>query len=213
MKRVILLIVAAACIVIFLIVFALTRRREPYKNVPAIMPDALTPAQCDRIIERAKQEGLDRSTVLSDKKKVQSSRTSTNTFLPNDDPAVEPLIALVERKTGIPRSHYEDLQVVHYEPGQEYKAHYDACFKCDEGGKDVLRTHTALVFLNDVEEGGNTAFPKIGLDVPPTKGTLITWRNMDGRKILDESLHAGTPVVRGEKWACQVWIRNRPYRT
>ena len=179
---------------------------------PSIVPAVLSPAQCRRIVERAKKEGLDRSTVLSDAKRVQTSRTSTNTFLSNDDPAIVPLVDLVERATGIPRSHYEDVQVVRYEPGQEYKAHYDACFKCD-GKKDVRRTHTALLFLNEVEDGGHTAFPKLGLDVPPKTGTLIVWRNMDDRgRIIDASLHAGTPVLRGEKWACQIWIRDRPYR-
>lgn len=194
------------------LLFFVTRSSSAETMTPSIVPDVLTPAQCRRIVERAKKEGLDRSTVLSDAKRVQSSRTSTNTFLSNDDPAIVPLVDLVERATGIPRSHYEDVQVVRYEPGQEYKAHYDACFKCD-GKKDVRRTHTALAFLNDVEDGGHTAFPKLGLNIPPKTGTLIVWKNMDSRgRIIDASLHAGTPVVRGEKWACQIWIRDRPYR-
>lgn len=207
---VVVVIVGVLIVLAAILAFLLLRSTETM--TPSIVPDVLTPAQCRRIVARAKKEGLDRSTVLSDAKRVQSSRTSTNTFLSNEDPAIVPLVDLVERATGISRSHYEDVQVVRYEPGQEYKAHYDACFKCD-GAKDVRRTHTALVFLNDVEDGGHTAFPKLGLNIPPKTGTLIVWKNMDSRgRIIDASLHAGTPVVRGEKWACQIWIRDRPYR-
>jgi len=206
-------VVGVLVVLAAILAFLLLRSSSSIETMtPSIVPDVLTPAQCRRIVARAKKEGLDRSTVLSDAKRVQSSRTSTNTFLSNEDPAIVPLVDLVERATGIPRSHYEDVQVVRYEPGQEYKAHYDACFKCD-GKKDVRRTHTALVFLNDVEDGGHTAFPKLGLVIPPKTGTLIVWKNMDSRgRIIDASLHAGTPVVRGEKWACQIWIRDRPYR-
>ena len=206
------LLVVVLSVLLLIIAIFLWPKSSSMTMTPSIVPAVLSPAQCRRIVERAKKEGLDRSTVLSDAKRVQTSRTSTNTFLSNDDPAIVPLVDLVERATGIPRSHYEDVQVVRYEPGQEYKAHYDACFKCD-GKKDVRRTHTALLFLNEVEDGGHTAFPKLGLDVPPKTGTLIVWRNMDDRgRIIDASLHAGTPVLRGEKWACQIWIRDRPYR-
>ena len=49
----------------------------------------------------------------------------------------------------------EDLQVVHYGPGQQFKCHHDSA-ACEGASK---RDVTLLVYLNDVPAGGETAFP------------------------------------------------------
>lgn len=189
-----------------------------------VIPDFLSPDECRAIIARAKETGMRASTVLAPDgaggAKVKrpnrtgptgTGRASTNAFLAHDDPAAAVVVERAECLLGIPRSRFEKMQVVHYNVGEQYRQHYDACFKCDAAGRDVRRTHTVLVFLNDVEEGGETVFPNAGAQVTPRAGKAVSWRNMDrwGR-IIPESLHAGSPVIAGEKWACQIWVRDAP---
>ena len=65
---------------------------------------------------------------------------------------------------------------------------------------------------HDVEEGGVTEFPRIGVSVPPEEGALMIWNNAlpDGRPNPD-TLHAALPVVRGVKYVVTKWFRTRPW--
>ena len=67
-----------------------------------------------------------------------------------------------------------------------------------------------MVYLNSVEEGGETEFPKIGASVPPQAGVLIAWNNarIDGRTN-PLTLHAARPVLRGSKYVITKWFRCR----
>jgi prolyl 4-hydroxylase len=131
------------------------------------------------------------------------------------------LIRRIEQRiadlTGYPVENGEPLQILHYLPGGEYKPHHDYFDPAQPGNEAVLkqggqRVATVVIYLNDVEAGGSTVFPTVGLDVLPRKGnaTYFAYLAEDGR--LDErTLHGGSPVVRGEKWIATKWIRERAY--
>ena len=114
---------------------------------------------------------------------------------------------------GINKDHFEQLQVVRYEKGQQYKAHWDACYedhKCVEfmkqGGQ---RYATFLLYLNDDFTGGETHFPLRNKKIIPEKGKAALFFNLDENNIdkLENSKHAGLPPTSGIKWMCNVWIR------
>ena len=69
------------------------------------------------------------------------------------------------------------------------------------------------MYLNDVEAGGETEFPLAGVRIAPVAGRAVVFDNLlaDGRPD-PESLHAGLPVARGEKWLATLWLRERRYR-
>ena len=77
------------------------------------------------------------------------------------------------------------------------------------------RLVTALMYLNDVDAGGSTGFPKLDLEVDPIPGRMVLFHNVKpkrGRDLRHEkSLHGGMPVHAGEKWACNLWFRAEPY--
>jgi prolyl 4-hydroxylase len=110
----------------------------------------------------------------------------------------------------------EHLTVLRYEPGQEYRPHRDYR---PPGSIEHDRPHagnrgrTICVYLNEPEAGGETEFPLAGLTIAPRVGSAIVFDNLlpDGNPDLD-SLHAGRPVQRGEKWLATLWLRQRPYR-
>ncbi len=122
----------------------------------------------------------------------------------------------LQQSTVIPIRNAEQYQLVHYKEGGEYKPHYDSFdFNTDEGKKNWepggQRMLTALAYLNDVEEGGGTGFPNLDVEIEAKKGDVLVFHNTppDSNKIHPKSLHAGLPVIAGEKWAINLWFRER----
>jgi len=78
-------------------------------------------------------------------------------------------------------------------------------------GRPNARFLTLLLHIDPAEEGGGTGFPKAasgrGMTIHPPRGAAVLFYNMlpDGNGD-DLSLHAGLPVIRGVKWACNLWI-------
>ena len=130
----------------------------------------------------------------------------------------------------------EDLQVLKYQSGQQYRPHSDVIVGSPTEAEDGFRRcATVLMYLSDVEEGGETVFPNgkwvddalgesaaraglsecagRGVAVKPRKGDALLFWSLDPSGKIDEaSTHAGCPVVRGEKWSATKWIHVRPFR-
>jgi prolyl 4-hydroxylase len=71
---------------------------------------------------------------------------------------------------------------------------------------------TLIIYLNDVEEGGETVFPESGLSVSPRQGSGLYFEYCNHLGQLDPlSLHAGAPVIAGEKWIVTKWMRQRRF--
>ncbi len=107
----------------------------------------------------------------------------------------------------------ENLLILRYRPGEEYKPHFDYFDPKVFANSEALsyggqRVATLLTYLNRVPEGGGTYFPNAGLEVVPEKGAALLFYNVlpDG-SVDPMSRHAGQPVIRGEKWAMSRWIR------
>ena len=115
-------------------------------------------------------------------------------------------------------SHAEPAQVVRYLPGQKYNEHHDFfdraapsfAAKTRVGGQ---RLATVLAYLREPDSGGRTSFPSARVGFDPRKGDALLWWNLkeDGKEDV-MTLHAGEPVVSGEKWALNLWLRERPNR-
>ncbi|RVW57457.1 putative prolyl 4-hydroxylase 9 [Vitis vinifera] len=135
------------------------------------------------------------------------------------------------------------FNVLRYEIGQRYNSHYDAFDPAEYGpqratgskfqfltfGKEqvsfAIEIATFLVYLSDVEEGGETMFPFenglnmdkdydfqrcIGLKVKPHQGDGLLFYSMFPNGTIDPtSLHGSCPVIKGEKWVATKWIRDQ----
>ena len=125
------------------------------------------------------------------------------------DAVVARALAQVAVIAGLPATHAEPLGVLRYGPGQEYQPHYDYY---NDDQHEAQRISTVFVYLNDVEEGGGTAFPRLGLEVQPERGKAVKFLNCDAQgRPNPETLHAGLPVLRGEKWLATLWFWDRPF--
>lgn len=192
-------------------------------NAPRIVlfGNLLAPEECDALIEMARPK-LQRSTVVNattGEYDVHEARTSRGTYFERGENElirrIETRIAeLLER----PVEHGEPIQILHYLPGAEYKPHYDYFDPKLPGNERVLamggqRIATLIMYLNDVQAGGSTVFPDVGLDVLPRKGNAVFFAYSSERGELDaRTLHGGSPVAEGEKWIATKWIRVGPYR-
>lgn len=142
------------------------------------------------------------------------------------DPVLESLaVRLVQWRmaaaAGMELVNAEQLIVLRYAPGQEYKPHRDYLPPSSierDGPQAGNRQRTICVYLNPVTAGGATEFPVAGRQVEPLPGRAVIFDNLvydasspQGRPDPD-SLHAGTPVEAGEKWLATLWIRQARYR-
>ncbi|GHA72068.1 2OG-Fe(II) oxygenase [Cognatilysobacter bugurensis] len=134
-----------------------------------------------------------------------------------EDLALRAVQLRIARAARMELVHAEQLIVLRYAPGEEYRPHRDylnpASLAADRPHAGN-RTRTICVYLNDVEAGGATEFPAAGVRVEPRAGCAVMFDNLDadGRPNAD-SLHAGLPVERGEKWLATLWLRERRYRS
>lgn len=133
-----------------------------------------------------------------------------------EDLALRAVQLRIARAARMELVHAEQLIVLRYGPGEEYRPHRDylnaaslAADRPDAGN----RARTICVYLNDVDAGGATEFPAAGVRIAPRAGCAVVFDNLhpDGRPDA-ESLHAGLPVERGEKWLATLWLRERRYR-
>ncbi|EPS63604.1 iron ion binding / oxidoreductase/ oxidoreductase protein, partial [Genlisea aurea] len=194
----------------------------------------LSKAECNYLISLA-QPHMKKSTVVdSDTGKSKDSRvrTSYGTFLARGrDKIVRNIEKRIADATFIPVEHGEGLQILHYEEGQKYEPHYDYFmdeFNTKNGGQRIA---TFLMYLSDVEEGGETVFPaakgnssgvpwwnelsecgKGGLSVKPKTGDAVLFWSMKPDATLDPtSLHGSCPVIKGSKWSAPKWIHVHEY--
>lgn len=91
----------------------------------------------------------------------------------------------------------EPWELIRYNVGQYFSRHVD--------GKD--RTHSVVVYLNDVPAGGETAFPVLGRVVKPELGKAVIWDNQLGSRQSKELVHESRPVLDGQKWVLVSWVR------
>lgn len=108
----------------------------------------------------------------------------------------------------------ETAQAQRYEPGQYYKEHWDFFspltpeykIYCEWMGQ---RTWTAMIYLNDVEEGGETYFKHLKLKIKPKKGTMVAWNNVYKNGIPNlKTLHEALPPISGNKYVITKWFRS-----
>jgi prolyl 4-hydroxylase len=185
-----------------------------------LLGNVLSAEECDALCAHVDQR-LTRSPVVangSGAAKVDAERTSQGAMLARGE--TEFIARIEERLAALakwPVERGEGLQVQRYGIGNEYRPHYDWFDPSMPGPRKHLerggqRVGTFILYLCDVERGGGTSFPGIGLEVQPKKGNALYFANTDSYGAPDrDTLHAGMPVVKGVKFIVNKWLRQTEY--
>ena len=178
----------------------------------------LSDAECDAMVADAAPRMARSETVVLETggNEVNPSRTSQGMFFGRGE---TPLCARIEARISAllhwPVVNGEGLQVLHYQPGAEYKPHHDYFDPAQPGMAAVLarggqRVGTLVIYLNTPEQGGATTFLDVGLAVAPIKGNAVFF-SYDRPHANTRTLHGGAPVLAGEKWVATKWLREREF--
>lgn len=101
---------------------------------------------------------------------------------------------------GLPRDAVESVRFRWYQEGDAHRPHTDA-FEMN----GTILAASALIYLSDPEEGGETIFEHslpAPVRVKPVRGRLVAWTNLDPHGSTDpHSRHEAMRIRRGEKGA------------
>lgn len=185
-----------------------------------VIRDFIPAAFCDWIVRRA-QPKLETARVKNpaDGRGAQADyRTNSGAgfSLLDTDLILQMVHARIAAVTEIPIENQEPTNVLHYNPNEEYKAHFDFITPSAANEAELAvtgqRSATVLIYLNDGYEGGETDFPNLKWKFKGKRGDALMFWNLDAEGAPDRrTLHAGLPLKRGEKWLLSKWIRERPY--
>ena len=175
-----------------------------------VLGNMLSDEECDELI-RLSTDKMKRSKIGTTRAENEL-RTSSSMFIEETENLI---VARIEKRIeavmNIPIEHGEGLQILQYKPGQEYRAHHD--FFSSASKVTNNRISTLVMYLNDVEQGGETFFPHLNFSVSPRKGMAVYFEYFYNNPTLNDiTLHGGAPVEIGEKWVATQWMRKQRIR-
>lgn len=177
--------------------------------------DFLSPAECQRLCMMI--DVTAKPSTLHEQDYASGFRTSYSGDLDPRDPFVIGISRRIDDQLGMNPICGEAIQGQRYLPGQQFKPHNDWFYTSEkywelERKRGGQRSWTAMAFLNEVEEGGETHFTEVGVKIEPKPGVLLVWNNAlpDGTPN-EDTMHAGTPVVKGAKYVFTKWYRTRKW--
>ena len=175
---------------------------RPTYREPVIIKGFLSDDECEYIKSIVKDK-LKPSTISDQMVEDPTVRKSETAWIDHTDPVIR---NIMHRCTD-DRTKCESLQVLRYTPGGFYRPHQDA---------DVTHTnkraHTFIFALNDEYEGGKTCFPVLDKKYRLQKGDALSFDTLNSwGRVPKQAIHGGEPVVSGEKWIANLWIRQSSY--
>ena len=183
--------------------------RQVLSEAPLIwtIPGLFTLTECNYLIQAAtplmaRSQTIDQRTGQMFNNAIRTSDFAGFPWI-GENPAIHALNRRLAAATGTRAEQGEPLQILRYRVGQQYRPHFDAV-----PGWDNQRIVTALVYLNEDYDGGETRFLDAGTTIRGQRGDLLAFRNVDEKGEPDAStMHEGCPVMRGEKLLASRWIR------
>ncbi|KAL5118539.1 hypothetical protein ACEQ8H_003554 [Pleosporales sp. CAS-2024a] len=157
---------------------------------------------------------------------VLSGRNSSTAFLPQNDSIVARIATRAATLHGFLSPIDIDLQITAYNPGQQYKHHYD-WYEWSNSSRSHNRVSTIFAILKSTCTSCGTEFAFLNtsgrgkwdarwcdiidcskevLTTKNVEGSAVMWVNLDTALVgRHDVLHAGLPAVGGEKVGLNVW--------
>lgn len=180
-----------------------------------ILDNILTKEECSELIKMGSDK-MQAATTLGTA--IDGYRTAENSWIYDKTDLTEKIKNLVLKETGLPINNQEEIHIVKYNIGGEYKAHHDffhpnEAYYESSTSRGGQRVFSCLFYLNHNFTGGETEFINKKIKIIPKTGRLLIWRNMNEDGTLDyDSFHAGLPVLSGIKYIAIVWVRENNFK-
>ena len=178
----------------------------------------LSKKDCQDIIEMI-DSSHSRSSVAGSGKERSTygeTRTSSTSNLNDNNPTIKRIKKRIAKKLGLNINQGESLQGQLYKPGEYFKPHQD-WFHDDSYKNHCLssgnRIYTFMVYLNIPEEGGETNFPNLNLEVKAKIGKAILWSNVKDGQPNNDVLHEGVEIKKGKKYIITSWWRENEWNS
>jgi len=182
-----------------------------------IFHDVASEADIEMIKDRATPR-FKRATVQNYKTgelETAAYRISKTAWLkPEEDIRIANIYRRVASVTKLNMETSEELQISNYGIGGHYEPHFDFARREEKNAFASLgtgnRIATWLFYLSDVDMGGATVFPDLGITLWPRQGSAVFWYNLYQNGEGDvRTRHAACPVLAGTKWVSNFWIHER----
>tara|TARA_A100001011_G_C14218539_1_gene803198 strand:+ start:50 stop:775 length:726 start_codon:yes stop_codon:yes gene_type:complete len=193
-----------------------TRMKGTKENPVFIVNNFLDDTICDSLIkEFSENNKTKKSAIVSNSENqdiLETYRTSKTGVL--DKHEHKKIDNYIINFMQLENSLTEKTQIQHYDVDDYFKEHtdyFDPDLEKSAIQENGQRTWTFMIYLNDVEKGGETEFNNLGFKIIPRKGMAVIWCNLD--KFGKEErmmLHEGKPVLNGHKWIITKWFNYKP---
>jgi prolyl 4-hydroxylase len=176
--------------------------------------DFLSKEECKEFIRQIEENNQPSRVSENYSSNITNFRTSSTSNLSPQNESVRNLKNKIAKYLNLPISHGESLQGQRYRPGQYFKQHNDSFYggsyetECLYSGN---RTHTFMLYLNDVDDGGETSFINLNKKVKPKAGKAVIWTNLKNGRTDDTFLHEGCEVKLGTKYIITSWWRENEW--
>ncbi|EKX52107.1 hypothetical protein GUITHDRAFT_150687 [Guillardia theta CCMP2712] len=186
-----------------------------------VLHNILTKEECESLKSLGVMAGMEKALIIpyGGKELVESStRTNTAAWLEyHQGPVVTKLENLLAKVTNTEPENGENLQILHYQTSQQFKEHHDYFDPATDPPENFEpggnRLATAIIYLQNAEEGGETDFMKIDTKVKPEAGSAVLFYDLKPDGSVDKlTIHSGNPPKGGEKWVATKWIHERRYQ-
>jgi len=176
--------------------------------------DFLNKNECEELIRIIKKRLKPSTIATSGIEEDKNFRTSRTCDLGNlNNPFIKEIDRRICEFIGIDQKFSEMIQGQYYEVGEEFKSHTDFFEKDQMKGftkRDGQRTYTFMVYLNDVEKGGETEFINLNRTFTPRQGSALTWNNLTREGLGNHNtMHQAHPIKKGSKAVITKWFREK----
>ena len=113
----------------------------------------------------------------------------------------------------VPYSNIEAIDVYNYVTGQFLDLHHDYPYDPKQihyykyGGD---RVGTGIFYFNDDFEGGETWFPKLGVEIKPKTGSFLYFEQGYDEETNWSTIHESKLITKGTKWIASCFFSDRP---
>lgn len=179
----------------------------PNESAPWIvtLERLVSPKEVNHLLELFKKEDWQDTPIKSQEVDDEPGGTSVGHCVSQaclQDNTLQTLIRRLQELTNIASENFEHVQLLRYREGHFLPTHSDYVTHHIQEQPGV-RIFSILLYLNNVEEGGGTNFPRLNLTVAPKPGRALIFPsvlNEDPNHLDNRTDHQALPVMKGVKY-------------